>query len=193
MEKPMNDENRNEYSLRRLYKETGVPERTIRFYISRGLVDRPLRSGRHATYGEKHRHQIEAVRTLKAKGLMLDEIARVMQGSKALGEITALRMTEHLVEGVCRKLSPGVGKMLWFEADGSLDDSQLAMMEERPDQMEVPAVPASATWRLYEVAPDVRVMFKTGGSPWRIRALEGALRWFAKAVNSLKSKEDQGE
>ncbi len=76
------DDKEKEWTLRELAAETGVPERTIRFYISRGLVDPPLRGGRGAAYGASHKARLEEVRKLQAKGLMLAEIARVVSAEQ---------------------------------------------------------------------------------------------------------------
>lgn len=70
------DAKNKEWTLRELAAETGVPERTIRFYISRGLLDPPLRGGRGAAYGAGHKARLEEIRKLQAKGLMLAEIAQ---------------------------------------------------------------------------------------------------------------------
>ena len=66
-----------EWTLRELASETGVPERTIRFYISRGLLDPPLRGGRGASYGPGHLARLREIRRLQAKGMMLVEIAHL--------------------------------------------------------------------------------------------------------------------
>jgi DNA-binding transcriptional MerR regulator len=53
--------------------------RTIRYYTTRGLIDRPAQMrGRTALYGRRHLLQLVAIKRLQAKGLSLAEIqARV--------------------------------------------------------------------------------------------------------------------
>jgi DNA-binding transcriptional MerR regulator len=63
-------------SLADLAEESGIPARTIRFYIARGLLPGPQKAGRRATYGEDHRKRLEEIKKLQAKGLTLNEIAR---------------------------------------------------------------------------------------------------------------------
>jgi DNA-binding transcriptional MerR regulator len=63
-------------SLAELAEKTGLPARTIRFYIARELLPGPQRAGRGATYGEDHRKRLEEIKKLQAKGLTLNEIAR---------------------------------------------------------------------------------------------------------------------
>ena len=64
----------NGISLNELAKKSGVPERTIRYYISRGLLPGPLRGGRGAEYTEEHLAGIQKVRRLQSGGMTLAEI-----------------------------------------------------------------------------------------------------------------------
>ena len=61
-------------SLNELAKKSGVPERTIRYYISRGLLPGPMRGGRGAEYTEEHLAGIQKVRRLQSGGMTLAEI-----------------------------------------------------------------------------------------------------------------------
>ena len=61
-------------SLNELAKKSGVPERTIRYYISRGLIPGPMRGGRGAEYTEEHLAGIQNVRRLQSGGMTLAEI-----------------------------------------------------------------------------------------------------------------------
>ena len=74
-------------SLAELAEETGIPARTIRFYIARGLLPSPQQAGRGATYGGAHRKQLLEIKKLQARGLTLNEIARALGGEtlKAVG------------------------------------------------------------------------------------------------------------
>ena len=64
----------NGISLNELAKQSGVPERTIRYYISRGLIPGPVRGGRGAEYTQQHLTGIQDVRQLQAAGMTLAEI-----------------------------------------------------------------------------------------------------------------------
>ena len=76
-----------EISLAVLAEESGVPARTIRFYIAKGLLPGPQQAGRGATYGEAHRKRLQEIRKLQARGLTLNEVARSLGGDtrKAVG------------------------------------------------------------------------------------------------------------
>ena len=56
--------------------------RTIRYYQSIGLVDRPLRyDGRRAVYGRRHLLQAVVVKLLQGEGLSLAQIQTALQGA----------------------------------------------------------------------------------------------------------------
>jgi DNA-binding transcriptional MerR regulator len=60
-------------------KET-LSSRTIRFYISRDLVDRPLGQGPAARYGYRHLLQVLAVKSLQGSYLPIRRIQEVLAG-----------------------------------------------------------------------------------------------------------------
>jgi DNA-binding transcriptional MerR regulator len=64
----------NGISLNELAEKSGVPERTIRYYISRGLIPGPVRGGRAAEYTQEHLAGIQNVRRLQSGGMTLAEI-----------------------------------------------------------------------------------------------------------------------
>lgn len=72
------EESVRELSLTELAAESGVPERTIRFYISRGILDGPVRGGRGAFYTSAHRLRLDEIRKKQAGGLTLAEIEMEM-------------------------------------------------------------------------------------------------------------------
>ncbi len=69
-----------ELTLAELAEQAGVPARTIRFYIARGLLPGPLKAGRGAVYGSEHLERLEQIRQLQARGMTLAQIARVLAG-----------------------------------------------------------------------------------------------------------------
>ncbi len=73
----------NEMKMAELAERADVPRRTIRYYISRGLVSGPLRSGRDAVYGKEHLERLEKIKQLQSEGLTLREIVHVLAGKEA--------------------------------------------------------------------------------------------------------------
>ena len=66
---------RDSFTLVELAEVSGVPARTIRFYIARGLLPPPLVGGRSACYGEEHLKELDRIRTLQGRGQTLAQIA----------------------------------------------------------------------------------------------------------------------
>lgn len=60
-----------------------VPDvRTLRYYTTLGLLDRPARmEGRTAFYGSRHVQQVVAIKTLQAQGATLSEVQATLLGA----------------------------------------------------------------------------------------------------------------
>ena len=88
-------------TLAELSEESGIPARTIRFYIARGLLAGPVKSGRGAVYTAEHLERLEKIKQLQSQGKMLAEIAHDLAGGAPErvpgrplpGGSTRLRMT----------------------------------------------------------------------------------------------------
>jgi DNA-binding transcriptional MerR regulator len=76
----VNDGKPNSLSLAELAEVSGVPARSIRFYIARGLLAGPATAGRGAAYGAEHLERLAAIRRLQGEGRTLAEIARALEG-----------------------------------------------------------------------------------------------------------------
>jgi DNA-binding transcriptional MerR regulator len=77
---------RNDHSLMKLTelaKRSGIPPRTIRLYITRGLLMGPRRRGRAAAYGPEHLERLREIRELQDQGRTLHEISQSLgQGDR---------------------------------------------------------------------------------------------------------------
>lgn len=74
-------------NLAELASQSGVPRRTIRYYISRGLLPRPESTGRGAHYGDRHRQLLERIGELKRQGHTLAEIGSILAGKPATADL----------------------------------------------------------------------------------------------------------
>jgi DNA-binding transcriptional MerR regulator len=70
----------NGKTLAELSGASGIPARTIRFYIARGLLAGPVKAGRGAVYTAEHLARLEKIKELQARGRMLTEIANEIGG-----------------------------------------------------------------------------------------------------------------
>jgi DNA-binding transcriptional MerR regulator len=70
-------------TLQELSEAVGVPARTIRFYIARGIVAGPLKAGRGADYGTEHVERLERIKQLQGEGKTLVEIGQSLDPSRS--------------------------------------------------------------------------------------------------------------
>jgi DNA-binding transcriptional MerR regulator len=71
-------------TLAELSDACGLPARTIRFYIARGLLDGPVKAGRGAAYTCEHLARLERIKRLQSDGRMLSEIGNAITGVPAV-------------------------------------------------------------------------------------------------------------
>ena len=124
--------------------------RTVRFYTTHGLLDRPLAfRGRTALYGRRHLLQLVAIKVLQARGLSLVEVQKRLLG---------------LDDGALAKLA---GLVLERDGgDGSRSDEGGAFWREAPVDAEVAHLdadsrePRSARIEGVEVAEGVVVLLQ---------------------------------
>lgn len=75
------------FSLEELAALSGLPPRTVRFYMQAGLVDRPEGAKRGAWYEARHLEQLLAVRRWQAAGLSLERIRELQAGERDGGGV----------------------------------------------------------------------------------------------------------
>lgn len=81
-------------AARSLLDRVGSPpdERTVRYYQTGGLVDRPARyEGRTALYGYRHLLQVLAIKLLQAEGHTLAQVQQALAGVPTAGLEEAVR------------------------------------------------------------------------------------------------------
>jgi DNA-binding transcriptional MerR regulator len=66
------------FSLQQLSEQADVPERSIRYYIQKGLLPRPQGETRAAWYGQEHLANLLRIRAWQQQGLSLDAIADLL-------------------------------------------------------------------------------------------------------------------
>ena len=67
-------------TLGEMAEASGLPARTIRFYIARGLLNGPVKGGRGAVYTTEHLARLDQIKSLQSAGRTLSEIARMLSG-----------------------------------------------------------------------------------------------------------------
>src|SRR5680860_1142776 len=82
----------NEYTLNALTEAAGVSARTVRYYISEGLIPPPTTAGRRASYTTAHLNRLRLIGQLKHAYLPLREIRRQLD-----------RMTDSEIEAMLQR------------------------------------------------------------------------------------------
>jgi DNA-binding transcriptional MerR regulator len=82
-----------ELSIEELADAARIPVRTVRFYISEGLLPGPDGRGRAASYGEEHLLRLQLIRVLAARRVPLAEM-RARLAELTLPEMRALLAEE---------------------------------------------------------------------------------------------------
>lgn len=134
------------YTIGELAAATGIPVRTIRYYLHRGLLPSPPFRGPRTVYSEHHRKVLELIERLHGQGLSLEAIARVLEPLGADAVDAAL-------EG---KLS-----LVYFEQGSS---------ESQPPPAAPPLVPQPRPAETWELAPGLFLLL-SGEAPAGSRAL----------------------
>ncbi len=62
------------YAIEELQTLSGISRRTIRYYITEGLVAPPEGGGRGSYYSDSHLDKLLQIRSLRDRGMRLDEI-----------------------------------------------------------------------------------------------------------------------
>ena len=108
--------NEPQFTLQDLCKATGLPQRTVRYYIQTGLIERPEGAGRGAFYTQRHLDQLLLVVASQRKGLSLDairEFATQVPTAKAGASVPrvhgSVEVWSHLLiaDGVELNVEPG--------------------------------------------------------------------------------------
>jgi len=81
---------RHEYTIREVATLSGLPESTLRYYESIGLLDPVLRdeNSKHRRYTDDDLDRVMGIACLSATGLSLDEMRRYLQNGKQ-GDLAA--------------------------------------------------------------------------------------------------------
>lgn len=97
----MPQEPQREYTLAELAAAAGLPARTLRYYIARGVLPPPLRAGRNAGYGAPHLVRLRQIRKWQAAGASLADIHRRLSGEHAAPNPPEVwwcyRLSEHII------------------------------------------------------------------------------------------------
>lgn len=89
------------FTLQQLSEKSDVPERSIRFYISKGLLPRPSGEKRAAFYTQVHLAELLRIRQWQQSGLSLEAIGELLLARReapvAPARPGAIEVRSHLI------------------------------------------------------------------------------------------------
>jgi DNA-binding transcriptional MerR regulator len=159
----------DDLTLAGLADQSGVSERTIRYYIQFGLVPAPQGAGSRSRYGRSHLGRLRLIRMLQDRHLPLSAIRKVL----------AQRSEEEIV-----RLAEDPGK----KARGSALDYVRSLLESEPEGATLSMLAPRALesrgaetemrshWERIHVAPDIELHVRRPLSKPDNRRLEELLR-----------------
>jgi DNA-binding transcriptional MerR regulator len=153
-----------ELSIETLAERVGVPLRTIRFYIARGLLPGPGGRGKAAAYGDEHLLRLQLIRRLAERRVPLEEIRYRLAGL-SLEDVRALLAEEVRRDTELQRVESASSPKEYVSA--LLRRAQAARQDgaETPRRAS-PAGPPPApqegeTWQRWELAPGIELQVRS--------------------------------
>jgi DNA-binding transcriptional MerR regulator len=138
----LDDGMRNGLTIDELAEHVDAPVRTIRFYISEGLLPGPGSRGKSATYGDEHVIRLRLIRRLAEQRVPLTKIAELLR-DLTLDEARALLAHE---ERQARELQAA-------EESGSPKDYVATLLREAQAARSLPTTPRKAKANFFGKSP----------------------------------------
>lgn len=141
--------------MKELSEKASVTPRTIRYYVSEGLLAPPETAGRDARYTEEHLARLELIKRLKAEFLPLREIASVLEelDGKTIQELARHKPKE-------RPLDPR--SLEWLSSSTRV---KTRVASGRGGTRESGGLPGGATWQRIRLADGVELHVRSGPRP----------------------------
>jgi len=127
------------FKISALAKRTGVSARTIRYYVSEGLLPAPRSRGRYAEYGVAHLNRLRLIGQLKSEYLPLREIR------DRIAHLTESEVVDCLETGFHSGVSSSIDDVIVDSSD------------------------VESAWIRYRLEDGLELSVRTGLPPWRER------------------------
>ncbi len=168
-----------------LARKTNVSVRTIRFYISEGLLPAPQARGRFASYDEDALLRLQVIRLLKEAFLPLREIRERLSGLNTDEVRSLLNDLEQLPAAPKAARSTAVDYIDQITTRTEVPHRDLAehnkMYNAPPPRMPVPRGPLMSTkaesWRHYRITPGITIQASDGLDRVNEKKLEELLKF----------------
>ncbi len=157
----MRNESVEAMGISELAERAGVSLRTVRYYVSEGLLPPPGGASQKSVYTREHLLRLEAIKRLKARYLPLAEIRRTLAG---------MSLVE--MEELVRSEPPAVRSKALDYLASIMPGTQAREQYSPPSSVEAPRPPQtqrvfSSVWQHVRLAPGVELQYQLSGNPER--------------------------
>jgi DNA-binding transcriptional MerR regulator len=161
-------------SIEDLAQAADVPVRTVRYYISGGLLSGPGARGRAASYDDEHLARLQLIRRLVDQHVPLAEVRdRLTHLSGA--EVESLLRSEHRREAALRRASQASPQDY---ISGLLNQTRnaRATTEPKPSPARSRSEVEEPSWRRWELAPGVELHVRADAAQQHAALIEQLLK-----------------
>lgn len=161
-----------------LAERVNVPVRTVRYYVTEGLLPGPGARGKAASYGEEHLLRLLLIRKLVERHVPLKEVGERLSGL-SVADVRALLAQEVNREAQMRRAEAAPSPRAYVAA--LLDLARASPARQLPsapaavDQQPARAPHRAVAWRRWEVAPGVEVHVRSDVASRYGKRLEAAI------------------
>ena len=160
-----------ELTIAELARRADVTPRTIRYYVSEGLLPPPGGSGQRRIYGQHHLDRLRAIQHLKASYLPLHEIRRELVAALPHADVNALVSARSAAltspASPMPSASTGVAAVTASAAPTADLTAQLPFGLGRQPQVGRVEIyePIESVWHRHTLAPDIELHFRDTADP----------------------------
>jgi DNA-binding transcriptional MerR regulator len=139
------------YTIDQICEMTGVPRRTVRYYVEEGLLESPIGRGRGGNYLDSHVERLRKIKSLQEQGWTLSSIERHLK----------TRSMEHALEVPSAVESSGQEKVDWFDTHG-IDRIVASAPEEEAETRSLQTAADTGVRRTvrsaFQIAPGIEIV-----------------------------------
>ena len=175
----------NAYTLDELCALAGVTVRTVRYYISEGLLPPPTGAGPNARYGDEHLDRLRVIGLLKERYLPLREIRRALEGMtpEEIAETVNLARTDDAVGVTNRVAAAPLASPAWTAEEstaydyiaGVLDDEHRARGTRHLPR--AAPEPESRSWKRIPISGEAELLIDEAAWRRRREQVEALVAW----------------
>ena len=186
----METDEQQSYSISELAEVAGVSTRTIRFYVSEGLLPPPAGRGPTARYTDAHLQQLELINQYKEQYLPLKEIRRRLighsHGAMPMSAPADISMPDEMEPELFlrhRSVPPPIHEPRSERHSRSAMEMAVPIMQDSADLYEYdadrhtePAPTAQQTWRRVSITDDAELLITDD----QYRRNQGKIDWLVQ-------------